>query len=350
MRYHADIRRAPRAIVRHIIALVLAGAAALLASTQASAAPRQSETPNIGFEEVRIANGIEPPLIIGIWYPTRKRAGIQPLESFTQMVARDAPITGKALPLVVLSHGGGGSYASHYDTALALAREGFVAAAVSHAGDTYDDQSQVLKLWRRPAQLKRLISYMLGEWPQHAALDPHRIGAFGFSNGGFTALVAAGGTPDLQKIGPYCRANPSHDLCQALEHAGGVPSFTPPKDAWASDPRVGAVVIAAPAFGFAFDRAGLDNVRIPVQLWRADNDEHQPNPWYEEAIRGALPRPPENHVVSDAGHYAFLPPCSARIAQIAHQICIDRAGFDRAAFHRVMNAEIIRFFREKLPA
>jgi predicted dienelactone hydrolase len=72
-------------------------------------------------------------------------------------VAPLAAVAGRDLPLVVLSHGGGGGYDSHYDTALALAHAGFVVAAVSHQGDTYNDQSQVLKLWRRPAQARRLV-------------------------------------------------------------------------------------------------------------------------------------------------------------------------------------------------
>jgi predicted dienelactone hydrolase len=53
---------------------------------------------------------------------------------------------------------------SHYDTALALAHAGFVAAAISHAGETHDDQSKVLQLWRRPAQLRLLLSYVLHDW------------------------------------------------------------------------------------------------------------------------------------------------------------------------------------------
>lgn len=69
----------------------------------------------------------------------------------------------------MLSHGGGGSYQSHYDTALALAHAGFVAAAVSHAGDTYDNQSKVLQLWRRPRQLRVLVSYMLHDWGKYVS-------------------------------------------------------------------------------------------------------------------------------------------------------------------------------------
>jgi predicted dienelactone hydrolase len=141
---------------------------------------------DVGFTEVKIPNGAEPPLTAGIWFPTNAPATSHSFGTFTQTVALDAPIAGNHLPLVVMSHGGGGWYSGHYDTALALAHAGFVAAAVSHAGDTFDDQSRVLQLWRRPAQLHRLVDYMLDEWRWHKRLDAARIGAFGFSNGGFT--------------------------------------------------------------------------------------------------------------------------------------------------------------------
>ena len=62
-------------------------------------------------------------------------------------------------------------------------------------------------------------------------------------------------------------------------------------DAWTPDPRIKAAVIAAPAFGFAFANAGLEKVRITIELWCAPDDKHQPNPWYEEPVRAALPNP-----------------------------------------------------------
>jgi predicted dienelactone hydrolase len=305
---------------------------------------------NVGFEETKIANGTETLLTIGVWYPTDSPETEQRLGDIVQSVAPLAAVAGRSLPLVVFSHGGGGGYESHYDTALALAHAGFVVAAVSHAGDTYNDQSQVLKLWRRPIQLRRLVSYMLDEWLHHDQLDGRRVGAFGFSNGGFTVLVAAGGIPDLGKTGPYCLAHPDHDLCQALKQAGIDPRLGggAPSDAWTPDSRVKAVVIAAPAFGFAFARAGLENVHMPIQLWRAADDHHQPNPWYAETVRLALPQPPEYHVIAGAGHYDFLPPCGPHLAAVVPQMCADPPGFDRAGFHERFNADVTRFFRTNL--
>jgi predicted dienelactone hydrolase len=305
---------------------------------------------SVGFEEVKIPNGDEPPLTVGIWYPTDAPATQHALGDISQVVAPDAPLAGYDLPLVVMSHGGGGSYSGHYDTALALAQAGFVAAAVSHAGDTFDDQSRVLQPWLRVVQLRRLVDYMLGAWPGHARLDAQRIGAFGFSNGGLTVLVAAGGVPDLAAIGPYCEAHPEHDLCAALKHAGvdvHVGSDVP-ASVWTHDPRIKAVVVAAPAFGFAFSRAGLNGVHVPVQLWRAAQDRHQPDPYYEEVVRADLPRPPEYHVVENAGHYDFLPACGASMARNRPDICTSLPGFGRAAFHEQFNAEVVRFFRTTL--
>lgn len=305
---------------------------------------------SVGFQEVTISNGAKPSLLAGVWYPTDAAAAESRLGNFRQTVSRGAPVRGERLALVVMSHGGGGWYGGHYDTALALARAGFVVAAVNHDGDTFDDQSRVLELWRRPAQIKRLVDYMLRGWEQHAHVDAGRVGAFGFSNGAFTVLVAVGGVPDLGRIGPYCRAHPSHDLCQAFDHAGIDPDIESrvPANAWIADRRIRAAVIAAPAFGFTFDHQGLSTVRVPIQLWRAALDTHQPSPYYDEVVRANLPRPPEYHVVANGGHYDFLPPCDEDLSRTAPHLCTSVPGFDRAAFHERFNREIVRFFETTL--
>jgi len=290
---------------------------------------------SVGFKEVKIRDGAEPPLTAGIWYP---------------VVAGSNEILAGRHALVLMSHGGGGAYDGHSDTAIALARAGIVAAAVNHAGDTFDDQSKVRQLWRRPAQLHRLADYLLNDRQWHRKIDAARVGAFGFSNGGFTVLVAAGGVPQLSQIGPYCEAHPEHDLCAALAHAGvGAPNGSEvPPGAWVADRRIKAAVVAAPAFGFTFDRMGLSGVSAAIQLWRAESDRHQPDPFYEEAIREALPTPPEFHVVESAGHYDFLPPCGGQMARAVPAVCSSALNFDRRAFHEQFNREVVRFFQVAL--
>ncbi len=107
-------------------------------------------------------------------------------------------------------------------------------------------------------------------------------------------------------------------------------------------------MVAAPALGFAFAPSGLAAVRAPVQLWRAEEDSILPSPDYAEAVRDALPQPPEYHAVSGADHFDFLAPCSPAMASAAPGICQERGSFDRAAFHRAFNAEVVRFFEQAL--
>jgi predicted dienelactone hydrolase len=312
-------------------------------------APR-AHAGSVGFVEVSLPNGAEAPLVVGIWYPTEAPASPQPLATYVQTVAPKGAVAGRRLPLIVISHGTGGWYDEHYDTALALARAGFVVAAVSHTDDTYLDQHKAPQVWRRPAHIHLLIDYMLTAWSDHARIDPERVGMFGFSAGGFTTLVVAGGVPDLSLVPAHCAAHPDFFECQLVKKYGGFSDATNhlPASTWVHDARVKAAVVAAPALGYAFGPDGLKGVRIPIQLWRAADDHLLPNPYYAEAVREDLPQRPEFHLVADADHFDFLAPCSERLRQQAPEICVSRPGFDRVAFHERFDAEVVQFFEQKL--
>jgi predicted dienelactone hydrolase len=321
-------------------------AIALLGATPALAA---------GFEQVMVLDPDGAPLEVGIWYPSEAAAAPQRLGLFEQTVADGAAVAGRGLPLIVMSHGTGGSFEGHYDTALALAEAGFVVAAVTHTGDNYRDRSQVGRLENRSRHIKLLIDYMLASWQHHDAIDPARIGMFGFSAGGFTALVAIGGTPDLKTVAPYCAGHPDEWSCRMLkERKIDVSANTTGQSAaapnWIHDPRIAAAVIAAPAVGYAFSAEALSAVTVPIQLWRGDSDEILPHPNYAQAVYDRLPVKPEYHVVRNAGHFAFLAPCTPALAATVPEICHDPQDFDRAAFHREFNPAVVAFFKAKLPA
>lgn len=318
----------------------LALAASLaLAATSAHAA---------GFQQGVAADPHGKPLAIGIWYPSPDAPRPLPLGPVTMDVAANGAVQGTALPLVVMSHGTGGSLLGHFDTALALADAGFVVAAVTHTGDNHADQSRSTDIMDRPRQISRVIDHMLAAWSERAVIDPARVGIFGFSAGGFTALASIGGVPDFSKIGPMCRQHPGDFACQLL--AGHGSPAAPPATANVPDGRIKAAVVAAPALGFTFTAPGLAKVGVPVQLWRAQDDVLVPHPRYAEAVRLALPRPPEYHVVPGAGHFDFLAPCGVALAALVPAICASAPGFDRAAFHVGFNAEVVGFFRRTLAA
>ena len=299
-----------------------------------------------GFQRVVASDPTGKPLEVGIWYPSASAVQSADFGPVNMSVSINAPVAGTSLPLVVMSHGTGSSFLGHFDTAIALADAGFVVAAVTHTGDNYRDQSRSVEIMDRPRQISIVIDYMLKDWSQHNAISNARIGMFGFSAGGFTTLVSVGGKPAFEKIAPMCAEYPGDFACQLL--AKNTRTTSNPPSAQLADGRIKAAVVAAPALGFTFSPDGLKEVNVPVQLWRAEKDALLPHPRYAEAVRQALPRAPEYHVVPNAGHFDFLAPCSKAMADIAPDICVSAPGFDRGAFHSQFNASVVAFFKSTL--
>jgi predicted dienelactone hydrolase len=314
----------------------------------------QGPPATVGFQQATVPDAGGKPLTVGIWYPSEAPAKSVPLGMFTQTVAVDGKVAGNRLPLILISHGTSGSLASQYDTALALARAGFVVAAVTHTGDNYMDQRYAgnwKDLTDRPRQMKVVLDYMLADWASHDRIDSKRIGMFGFSLGGFTTLVEIGGVPDPGQMAELCASRTDAPECGFVKQRHGDQSGPPAgKLEWVHDSRIKAAVVAAPAVSFLFEGGGLKRISVPVQLWRAENDTQAPDGWNSSVVRKGLPRSPELHVVPDADHFAFAAPCSESLAKVAPQICDDPQGFDRIAFHVKFNQAVVTFFSRELKA
>jgi glyoxylase-like metal-dependent hydrolase (beta-lactamase superfamily II) len=148
------------------------------------------------------------------------------------------------------------------------------------------------------------------------------------------------------RIREHCARAPTAPECTFIAQHHGDQLQSPPRVMWHSDGRIGAMVIAAPALGFVFTESGLRSVNIPVQVWRAGNDQDAPNPANGDRIVRGLPKRPDVHTVVGAGHFVFLSPCSEALAAVAPTICHDAVGVDRRAVHAEFNATVARFFRE----
>ena len=119
-----------------------------------------------GFQFIEApADGPLPALSGGVWYPCAQPTQEVKLGPFVMSVAKDCPVAGDKLPLVVISHGRGGTFVGHSDTAKTLADAGFVVIAINHPGDTALDKSRTNDFSvfvERPADIKRTIDFMLG--------------------------------------------------------------------------------------------------------------------------------------------------------------------------------------------
>ena len=215
-----------------------------------------TETEAAGFTKLVIDDPGHRPMHVGLWYPTTAPVAAVPNTEYGLAVAMDAPIAKTNGGLILMSHGFGGWYAGHADTAIALADAGFVVAAPSHTGNTWSDMSATIDQWilDRPRHISSVIDHVFRDEGLMAHVDPAKIGVYGFSAGGYTALALIGGVPDLDRAADHCDAFPEEFACaermvDALREAG---LATLPRSAWGRDPRIKAASIAAPGLGFAF--------------------------------------------------------------------------------------------------
>jgi len=106
---------------------------------------------------------------------------------------------------------------------------------------------------------------------------------------------------------------------------------------------IAALATLAGAANAAPASVGYQSARFP---WEAQNDVIVPN----GIIGPGLPKPPELHIVKNAGHFDFLAPCTPPLAARVPEICGSAAGFDRAAFHEAFNLDVSAFFAAALEA
>ncbi len=302
-----------------------------------------------GLKFLHIPGGQDAPAIdAAMWSPCSEAPEDVQIRTLTVPASPDCPIAGERLPLVILSHGYGGWYLGHHDTAEALADSGTLVVAINHPHANYADMSRANGLGvliGRPVDIKRTIDFMLGDFADSAKIDPQRIGFYGFSQGGYTGLVLAGANPDFSKLPPRC-SDPKAVGCSQVNQARP-PQRPPLPQTLTHDPRIRAMVVADP-LSIVFQTAeSVKDVTIPLQLWGSElGGGGGASPEDVATLARVLPRKPDFRIVPMAVHLSFMTPCPK--IQMSSEVCIDAPGFDRAAFHREFNAEVVAFFRRNL--
>ena len=326
----------------------------LLIGTDAGAAQREF---GVGFSRLSTADPMGGRMQVSLWYPTEVPNGVVRLGPFEFPGTRDAEPAAGPFGLVLLSHGSGGSDLGHWDTAVALAGAGFVAAAPLHPrnnfrDDLHDDRRIVLD--GRPLQLSAVIDALLARETWSRRIDRKKIAAFGVSAGGYTVLAALGAARDYARTLDHCERHAEADpYCRIINgpgHAARVAAYAEPAgDAF--DGRLCAAVIADPLTTPFSDAAltAMPPARLLVFRPEVENvlkaDFHVSRVLRILESRDDFPDP-RDIVVPKANHYAFIAPLPDAVARSVPEIASDPPGFDRAVFHDAMNGTIVAFLRE----
>jgi predicted dienelactone hydrolase len=313
------------------------------------------------------------PLATMIWYPAVDGSSMSNLFEGSDEKKFFAPLlaapgaklatSASSHPLIVVSHGTGGSAVMMMWLGQYLAARGYIVAAVNHHGNTgYQDKymPQGFRLvWERPKDLSVLIDRVLADPVFGPAIDRSRIAAAGFSLGGYTVVALAGGRFNPTERTRFCESAERDFTC------GPQPEFPDAEAQMAKlakdpvvqeslrhatdsyrDARVRAIFAVAPVLGSGFTRDDVRDVRIPVRIVAGEHDPIVPPPANALRFAQLIPQTKLTLLPGGVSHYTFLAECAPEVAQA---ICKDEPGVDRAKVHTQVAQMAFEFFENVWP-
>jgi predicted dienelactone hydrolase len=279
------------------------------------------------FELLDEKMGITFPMLV--MYPSNSPERSEKLGPYLLSVAMNGPAAPGSSPLIVISHGSGGSHLVYRTLAAHLARNGFVVAMPEHPRNNRNNndlEGTAANLANRPRHIRLVIDWAFSSEAFGSCLIPDTVAIIGHSMGGYTALAIAGGIP-----ASFPRESPDHQ---------------PRQIEVAPDHRVKALVLLAPAAAWFMAPDALRGVGVPILLWTAEKDSYTPG-FHAEIINAGVLDPAliERRIAANAGHFSFLSPFPEAMTNPAFLPSQDPKGFDRERFHQEMNAGILEFLR-----
>lgn len=258
-------------------------------------------------------------------YPSADTSQDIKIGPYTIHARPDGEMANGKFPLVVISHGGGGSHLLYRVVAQYLAENGYAVAMPEHHGNNRNDNSlegQNKNITLRTKHIHLVIDTLLSDPELAPHIDSEHIFMIGHSMGGCTALAVAGAVPwseQWEQIEVTC------------------------------DERVKALVLFAPAAEWFQHPDSFNNIDLPILVYSAEHDKLTPY-WQVELIKQNVKNPAlvSIRMVKNGGHLSFLAPFPENMQNPNFPPSQDPDGFDRAAFHERLKIEIFGFFNNQL--
>jgi predicted dienelactone hydrolase len=112
------------------------------------------------------------------------------------------------------------------------------------------------------------------------------------------------------------------------------------------DPRIRAVVALAP-MAVVFTAESLKAVRVPVLLMVAEHDAVLTSKYHGGWVAAHLTNA-QSSTVPGAGHFAFMAQPAQSLPSDAGDAAANPSGFDRVAFHALLEEQVLKFFGQQL--
>ena len=308
---------------------------------------------------------------VTVFYPAQAASAPLKRGSFTLDVAWQAPPVAGNHRLVVLSHGSGGSPWPQADLASALAQAGYVVALPEHRGDNWHDHRRVgPPSWKiRPQEVSEAIDRISADGRFSPLFDAQKVGVYGMSAGGLTALTLAGARWSPARFAQHCDEHGDEDAVACtggMVHRNGWDGVKITLARWYvnlryghdteaqshTDTRVQAVVAAVPMAA----PIDLDSINHPalahppaLGLVEARRDEWLVPRFHIDRVFDACGSRCERVAdLPEGGHSAVLSPWSNERAAEVDRYLIDPPGFKRASEVPATFDRIVDFFNRHL--
>jgi predicted dienelactone hydrolase len=285
---------------------------------------------------------------VAIWYPgggTGSLALYADSPVFRGVEAMfDADTANGQHPVVLFSHGMGGSDRAQAWLAADLAGRGAIVLMVNHPNSTWGDfdMAKGVSHWTRAADLSAALDMLIGDPMFEGHIDASRVMAAGFSFGGWTALSLGGMIGNLEGSVEACTTyRESMEAC-AMLLSEDVSMQSQDQEKWNAsyaDARITHVAAVDPGFVWGLDAsntAALVPGTLLIGLGNAETRLSATN--FDESGLAALL--PEAHILrlDPAFHFSAMPLCKPDGAAILRAedddpVCTDPPGADRAAVH-----------------
>lgn len=326
-----------------------------------SAKDAPSKSSNIGQRTFEFFdNSRDRKLITEVWYPTHdaileKDKVFSPFKrSFT---IRDAQLSKGQFPLVLFSHGNGGSRLSLEWLAQELVKQGYIVAAVDHWGNTHDNKIGIefIKPWERPLDVSFILTALLEDHTFSKSIDQKRIGALGFSYGGYTVIALSGGVLNYNTLREYFNTDQGRrDLANirefpnlagliqgnsVIEMTQNLPDL--------KDDRINAFFAISPGTAQGFSEPQqFEKVNDPVFIIGCKADQVTPVKSYARHYHDLIDHSNYFEFGGKVGHYVMLAEANEEVKKKVPAIFMDHPSVDRNAVHQKI-AELATSFFEK---
>lgn len=301
----------------------------------------------VGYKKMSIfSSKTNEKFSMALVYPTKVSSKKVKFGAFEMNLSIGSKIADGKFPLVIISHGSGGSNLNYRDIAFTLVKNGFIVGMPLHPKNNFRNnefEGRNINWENRPKHIIASIDTLLSSPNISKSIDKEKIAIIGHSAGGYTALASVGATANTKHIINLCKENPNTNepFCGLVKEN----KIQPEKIDNPKDTRIKAIVLMAPVGVLFQSDNALEKVNLPLLLLRAQKDEELSKPYHSKLIAKNYK---DKSLLSyceipNAGHYSFISPFPKSTEKEVGIVAKDPKGFNRDTFQNILASEILLF-------